>query len=111
MCNLIERMEHLSTREELQGVHNDIAINAQNISQLRLSHENLVTHIYRHFPLVNLGISILSTLLGLGSLATGHILECLVQLIQTCPRYRCGPSVSLGTVPSGLCFIQRYRVR
>ena len=71
MHNLTERMEHLTAREELQGVHNDVAVNSQNISQLRLSHENLAAHIYRHFPPMTLGISTLSTLLKLGLLGRG----------------------------------------
>jgi hypothetical protein len=44
--NLTERMELLVSREELWEVRNDLAANAQNIAQLRQSHDNLATHIY-----------------------------------------------------------------
>jgi hypothetical protein len=56
-------MERLTTREELQGAPNDIAAKAQNIVQLKQSHDNLDTHIYRLFLPVSLGISILLHLL------------------------------------------------
>ena len=46
MRSLAERMELLVSREELLGVHNDLAANAQNIAQLRQSHDNLAAHIY-----------------------------------------------------------------
>jgi hypothetical protein len=44
--NLTKRMELLVSREELREVRNDLAANAQNIAQLRQSHDNFAAHIY-----------------------------------------------------------------
>ena len=71
MRNLTERMERLTAREELQRAYNDIAANAQNIMQLRQSHDNLAAHINHFFPPGVLGISILLHILKFVSLDSG----------------------------------------
>ena len=61
MRSLVERMELLVSREELQGVRNDLVANAQNIVHLRQSPDNLAAHIYQVFQPVTLDNSILLT--------------------------------------------------
>jgi hypothetical protein len=49
----------LTTREQLQGVHSDMADNGQNVELIRRSQVSLAAYLYQIFQPVTLGIPLL----------------------------------------------------
>ena len=56
--NLVDRMELLATKEEVQGVRNDLAAHIQDFMQFKQSHDKLTTYFYCLYPSVTPGMSI-----------------------------------------------------